>query len=84
MLMMVMVVVMVTAARGVGDARKQNCIAWYFGEERNNELNWVMSTSTHKLSLLSHMAIIEDPKSALVMAERPSYGISTNKNLRIR
>ena len=37
---------MVTAARGAGAARMRNCIASYFGEERNNGSKWIMSIDT--------------------------------------
>ena len=58
---MMVMVVMVTASRGVDAARKRNCIASYFREEKNNGLKWVMSTGTQIRISHSHSSN-EGPK----------------------
>ena len=82
MLMLVMVmVVMVTAAHGDGAARMRNCIVSQFWEERSNELKFVISAGTHKFKFIINVAIIKDQKSALEMAWRPNYKKVINRKV---
>ena len=46
MMVMVMAIMMVSVALGVGAARVRNCIVSYFCEKRNNGVKWAMSTGT--------------------------------------
>ena len=83
--MLVMVVeVMVTVARGVGAARIRTFIALHFWEEPNNGLKWVMSTGTHKIGFLIHMAVINNEKSPLEVSWWPIYETNVNKKMHFR
>ena len=82
-MLMMMVVMMVTAARGFGAARMRNCNASYLWEERNNVFKWVMNTSTQN-QVSHHMAVTKNHKVALHMAWRPRYKQIINNNLHFR